>query len=91
MEGSLIIVMKKQRKEEHDIQGEAKRLLLVVAASFIMALNINSFIHAGNLIPGGFNGITLLIQQIGDVFFQIKIPYTVVNLQIGRASCWERV
>jgi uncharacterized membrane-anchored protein YitT (DUF2179 family) len=83
LEGSLIIVMKKQRKEEHDIQGEAKRLLLVVAASFIMALNINSFIHAGNLIPGGFNGITLLIQQIGDVFFQIKIPYTVVNLLLN--------
>ncbi len=80
-------MMKKQvkegKKEEFDIRDEGKRLLLVVAASFIMALNINSFIHAGNLIPGGFNGITLLIQQIGDVFWNVKIPYTAVNLLLN--------
>lgn len=72
-----------KQKVESDILNEAKRLLLVIAASFIMALNINSFIHAGNLIPGGFNGITLLVQQIGNEFFNIRIPYTAVNLLLN--------
>ncbi len=59
---------------------DARRLVMVVLASCIMAININSFIHAGNLIPGGFNGITLLTQQIGFEFFHVQIPYTVINL-----------
>ncbi len=37
----------------------------------------------GNLIPGGFTGITLLIQQIGNEFLHIIIPYTVANLLLN--------
>lgn len=62
---------------------EAKRLCLIVLASVIMAMNIKSFIRAGNLIPGGFNGVTLLIQQIGAEFWNIKIPFTAVNLLLN--------
>lgn len=62
---------------------EAKRVLLVITAACIMAVNIKSFIRAGNLIPGGFNGITLLIQQIGAEFFHVQIPFTAVNLLLN--------
>lgn len=48
-----------------------------------MAMNIKSFIRAGNLIPGGFNGLTLLIQQIGIEFFGVQLPFTVVNLLLN--------
>lgn len=34
----------------------ARRLLLIAAASVIMAVNIKSFVEAGGLFPGGFNG-----------------------------------
>lgn len=62
---------------------EAKRIILVVAASCIMAMNIKSFIRAGGLIPGGFNGLTLLIQQIVLEFGEIEIPFTPVNLLLN--------
>lgn len=62
---------------------ESRRLILIVVASFIMAINIKGFIRAGNLIPGGFNGITLLIQQIGLEFFNLEIPFTLVNLLLN--------
>lgn len=62
---------------------EARRFGLIVLAACIMAMNIKSFIRAGNLIPGGFNGVTLLIQQIGAEFFAISIPFTVVNLLLN--------
>lgn len=55
----------------------------MVLASCIMAMNIKSFIRAGDLIPGGFNGITLLIQQVGLEFFGREIPYTPVNLLLN--------
>ena len=70
-------------KNENTATRELKRFFLVVAAACIMAMNIKSFIRAGNLIPGGFNGLTLLIQQIGVEFFGIQIPFTLVNLLLN--------
>ena len=40
------------------------RLALMVLASVIMAVNLKSFVQAGDLVPGGFNGLTLLIQRV---------------------------
>ncbi|MBD5547633.1 MAG: YitT family protein [Lachnospiraceae bacterium] len=65
---------------QNKVLMEARRVCLIVLASCIMAMNIKSFIRAGNLIPGGFNGVTLLIQQIGIEFWNIQIPFTAVNL-----------
>ena len=62
---------------------ELKRIFLILLASVIMAVNIKSFIRAGNLIPGGFNGVTLLIQQVGKEFFGLSIPFTMVNLLLN--------
>ena len=78
--------MKKNEIENQKAKGsiwEIERMLMVIAASVIMALNIKIFIRAGNLIPGGFNGITLLIQQIGMEFFRVTIPFTPVNLLLN--------
>lgn len=74
--------MKKINGEQDTIR-EIRRFFLVVAAACIMAMNIKGFIRAGGLIPGGFNGLTLLIQQIGVKFFQIEIPFTPVNLLLN--------
>jgi len=55
-----------------------KRIILIIIASFLLALNINSFIAAGDLVPGGFTGVVLLVQQIGAMFFDINIPFSPV-------------
>ena len=43
------------------------RLALMVLASVIMAVNLKSFVQAGDLVPGGFNGLTL--AMVVTVFF----------------------
>ncbi len=68
---------------QNRILAEVRRFSLIVLAACIMALNIKSFIRAGNLIPGGFTGVTLLIQQIGAEFWNINIPFTAVNLLLN--------
>lgn len=68
---------------QNKMLAEGRRFCLIVLAAFIMAMNIKSFIRAGNLIPGGFNGVTLLIQQIGVEFFNLSIPFTAVNLLLN--------
>ncbi len=53
------------------------RFLLVLAGSFLMALNLNTFVHTAGLLPGGFTGITLLIQEVFLKYLHFKIPFTV--------------
>lgn len=40
-----------------------------------MSVNLRTFVHTGGLLPGGFSGLTLLLQSIGIHFFGITIPY----------------
>ncbi|MCR5509628.1 MAG: YitT family protein [Lachnospiraceae bacterium] len=61
----------------------AGRILLVIVASFIFAINIKTFVHTGGLIPGGATGLTLLIQEIFDKFFSLAVPYTPVSILIN--------
>jgi uncharacterized membrane-anchored protein YitT (DUF2179 family) len=71
-----------------------KRILLLLLGSFLMALNINTFVRAGGLIPGGFTGITLLIQQIGSRFGGVSIPFSVVYIGLNLAPaaiCYKYV
>lgn len=50
----------------------------VILGAFIMALNVKIFVHAGNLIPGGFSGLTILIQRIIGTFLHVEVPYSVL-------------
>lgn len=63
--------------------SQAGRLLLIVAASVLMALNIKSFVNAGGLFPGGFNGLTLLIQRSAAQFAGIDLPFSPINLLLN--------
>ncbi len=68
---------------QFDWKKDGKRLLVLTAAAFIMALNFKTFVHTGGLYPGGVNGLTMLIQRLYLNFFGISLPYTAVNLLIN--------
>ncbi|MDR1428947.1 MAG: YitT family protein [Spirochaetaceae bacterium] len=55
-----------------------RRLALIVFAAVLMAFNLKTFVHAGALIPGGFTGLTLLIQEICLRFGNFRVPFSVV-------------
>ena len=63
-----------------DMKKDGRRILVIVFASALMAFNIKSFVRTGGLYPGGATGLTLLIQRSFELFFQIEIPYTIVNV-----------
>ena len=52
------------------------RFLLVTAGALLMAVNLNTFVHAAGLLPGGFTGISLLIQEVFLKYLNIHIPFT---------------
>ena len=52
----------------------------VILSAVVMAVNIKSFVRAGDLFPGGFTGLTVLIQRICQEYFHFEISYTLVNV-----------
>lgn len=65
------------------LKQDGKRLLIVCIVSFVMALNIKSFVRTGGLYPGGATGLALLIQRSADLFFHWGIPYSVINILLN--------
>jgi len=65
-------------KTQNSIWLAVRRLTLIVLGAALMAFNINTFVKAGELIPGGFNGVTILIQKIGSYYFGLNIPFSLV-------------
>ena len=62
---------------------DVQRLLLIALAALISALNIKSFIGSAGLFPGGFSGLTLLLQNIFEEYLNILLPYTLVNMALN--------
>ena len=62
------------------LKKDAVRFTVVLLAAFVMAFNINSFVNAGGLYPGGATGLTIIIQRIAQKYFSIVIPFTPINV-----------
>lgn len=56
------------------------RLLVVTVASLIIAVNLKSFVQAGDLFPGGFTGLTRMIQRCALQFWNVTLPFGPINL-----------
>jgi uncharacterized membrane-anchored protein YitT (DUF2179 family) len=65
------------------ITGEIKTMLFLTAASIVIGFNISSLVRAGGLFPGGFSGLTILIQDIASKFFDIEIAYSTIYLPLN--------
>ncbi|MEE0966755.1 MAG: YitT family protein [Bacilli bacterium] len=75
-------------KKVHPIQKNFMSIICVITAAIIMSINIKTFVRAGGLLPGGFTGLSLLIQRIGNVFFNIEIPYSFINILLNAVPAY---
>lgn len=66
-----------------DWKKDGKRIIVICFAAVIMAVNTKTFVRTGGLYPGGATGLTILIQGIFEKFFQMSVPYSVVNLLLN--------
>lgn len=65
------------------LKHEIKRYGCAIVAGIIFAVNIKTFVRAGGLFPSGFNGITLLLQNIFETFMGISVPYSFINILLN--------
>lgn len=73
----------RQKKIVFTLKKDLIRLIVVVIAALIMAMNILTFINAGGLYPGGAQGLTIIIIRVAAKYFGLNIPYTPINLIIN--------
>ena len=59
------------------------RVLVIALSSLIVAVNLKSFVAAGDLFPGGFTGITRLIQRCALEFAGVELPFGPINLALN--------
>ncbi len=62
---------------------DIRRILAICLASALMAANIKTFVHTGGLYPGGATGLTVLIQRVALLYFDVALPYTLINLALN--------
>ncbi len=66
-----------------DVKKDSKRILVILIAAILMAVNIKTFVQAGSLLPGGATGLTLLIQRSAKLFLDWDIPYSPINILLN--------
>ena len=59
------------------------RVLVITLSSLIVAINLKSFVAAGDLFPGGFTGIPRLIQRCALEFAGVELPFAPINLTLN--------
>lgn len=72
-----------EMKIKFDYKKEIKTILALTLASCIMAFNLKSFVQTGGLFPGGFSGLTVLIQRTVEMWFDFHIPYSALYLPLN--------
>ncbi|MDR2097163.1 MAG: YitT family protein, partial [Spirochaetaceae bacterium] len=60
-----------------------KRIACVVISAGLAAFNINTFIHAGGLIPGGFSGVALLVQESAKKFAGLNLSFGAMLIMLN--------
>lgn len=76
-------LLNREHSLSNGVRGHVGRLLFILLASVIMAVNIKSFVEAGGLFPGGFNGLTLLIQRSAQEFLGLSLPFSLINFLLN--------
>lgn len=70
-------------QKEKGWQWQTYRVVMVVLGTLLMAGNIGGFMHEAGLIPGGFTGFSLLVQETIHKFTGVMIPYSLINIPLN--------
>ena len=69
-----------ERFEKNKRWRDAFSIVCILLGSFIVAVNMNTFVEQGELVPGGFSGLAKLLQRVGLTFYDTKISFTLLNV-----------
>ncbi len=65
------------------LSSHIRSVVLVILSAFVMSFSLQVFIEAGDLFPGGFTGISILIQRSLLRWFNVSIPFGVLYISLN--------
>ncbi|MCC8026108.1 MAG: YitT family protein [Clostridium sp.] len=69
-----------ERLEKNKKWRDGAAVVCIMLGSLIVAVNMNTFVEQGKLVPGGFSGLAKLIQRVGLTFYDVRISFTLLNI-----------
>lgn len=69
-----------ERLEKNKKWRDASAIAGIILGSLIVAVNMNTFVEQGKLVPGGFSGLAKFIQRVGLSFYNVNISFTGLNV-----------
>lgn len=61
---------------------EWKTTVMIVISALVYSISLKAFVESGNLIPGGFSGISRLIIEIVHKYFGVTLSFGVIYVTI---------
>ena len=62
---------------------DLQKLLFVILSSFLYSVSMQVFVNSGNLFPGGFSGLALLITRVFSRYLELEVPFGVVYVLLN--------
>ena len=62
---------------------DLKGILAVTMSAFVYSIAIKIFVTSADLFPAGFSGISQLIMRIGNEYFHVNIPFSLLYLALN--------
>lgn len=69
-----------ERAKKNQKRKDIASVICILMGSLMVAINLNTFVEQGNLVPGGFSGLAKLLQRVGLAYFDQKISFTLLNV-----------
>ncbi len=66
-----------------NLKSHLKSTIFIVISAFLMSFSLKVFIEAGDLFPGGFTGITVLISRLVERQFDVSIPFGLLYISLN--------
>ncbi len=71
-----------------------KEIVLPLLAALVYAINMKSFVNAGNLLPGGLSGLSVLLCRLAEKYTKFRLNYSVLYIILnipGTYLIWKYV
>lgn len=65
------------------LKKNIKTTLVIIVSALISAITINVFVYSGGFFPGGFSGISVLLNQSLNQYMNINIPYGLIYVLLN--------
>lgn len=65
------------------LKKNIKTTLVIIVSALISSITINVFVYSGGFFPGGFSGISVLLNQSLNQYMNINIPYGLIYVLLN--------